>query len=175
MYRFLYGISVLLLLQACSIVILDPEDYLKLSGIDEQTFRVADACRQVEIYALVGGRYLDREHATVSIPDWVDDEINEMDEQQLLTCLVSEGERQLQISLNTLSQRKAVSLSIHALLYKVFDLNLHNEPEVVSFAKKAMCERNILYRSTLAYRVYSYSVGLDWRSTPDEVLESFCG
>lgn len=175
MYRYLCGISVLLLLQACSLVILDAEDYLKLSGVDEQTFRAVDACRQVEIYALVGGRYLDREHATVNIPHWVHEEINEMDKQQLVTCLVSEGERQLQILLNTPSRQKAVSFSIHALLYKAFDLNLHNEPEVVSFAKEAICGSNILYRNTLAYRIYSYSIGLDWSNTPSEVLESFCG
>jgi hypothetical protein len=158
LYRLLAGV-ILMFIAGCLGYLSSAEDRLLNLNIDEDYYRSLAVCDQIRIYAQIGSNYVDRDHFVVIMPIWVDDAIGSHNEATVAKCIAEEGDRQIGLLNRIIDKRREVSFSIHALIYKAYNLKLFGYTEIEGFIHGALCTNSIEYPFSPLLLYYNHKFG----------------
>jgi hypothetical protein len=153
--RTLLTLAGLLLMAACTIAPQKTvERRLEDMNSSKAAFSSQTLCEQIRLYAQVGLHYLDRDHMVVLVPTWMDDELDSEPASDIVQCIVDEGYRQLELLSQQPEKREEVSLAIHALTYKAYNINEENSLSFQDFLSEAVCQHDLVYPFELVSILY---------------------
>ena len=154
-----------------------PEDALKSLGIQNQSdFSVLVPCQQVEVYSKVGAEFLDIDHMTPLVPEWMGRELSKQSLDEITICIAEQGELLLhELGNNLNSENKLKTFRIHALIYLSRDLKIVKNFQVERFILSALCKENLSYRENIAI-LYYVADGQDIYNfpAPTEIINFYC-
>ena len=167
MYTRLTCLLLVLIVSACSLdFTTSNEQALAEALIDEEYFRSLAICEQIRLFATINPENIDRGHMEKVVPNWVDDAIDENPGAEIVKCAVEEGYRRLGLLERMPENRKEISLSIHALVLKAYNLDLLGYPQIQGLLDQVVCESNTLFKEDLGTLYY-----LEKHGIPDYYLE----
>jgi hypothetical protein len=136
------------------------EEALIEALIDEEYYRSLPLCDQIRIYAGTSPTNVDRGHNVKVMPNWVDNVIDSHSNAAIADCISEEGFRRLGLLERMSERRKEISLSIHALVYKAYNLRLFGYPQIQGLLDEIVCRSTILYPTDLASIYYLDKFGI---------------
>lgn len=162
------------LLVSCSLFRPSFEQVLLARDIDRQHFLSLSTCEQIRIFSQVGSQFLDRGHFTVIAPPWVDAAIEKNQRREVAECIAQEGSRQLELLERTRGQADQISLSIHALVYKAYDMNLFKYPQIQEFLNQVICNSETRDSYTILLIYYESNFDLSPNQSEDLMKANLC-
>lgn len=154
-----------------------PQDALQDLGIENQNqFSLLNICQQVEVFSKVGAEFLDIDHATALVPSWMYEEISKQPSDEIASCIVEQGELALsQLDNANIIEKESIARNVHALIYLAADLNLSRESMVKNFILASMCDKNIIYRESIAMYYYVIDEQDIYNfPSPTQILDKYC-
>jgi hypothetical protein len=135
------------------------EDMLEQMKINQTAYLAMSPCRQIEVYAEVGSRFLDMGQMGAVVPDWMDSALANQPLDEIADCISKEGLLQIENMSLEPDSRQDVSLRIHALVYKASELDLLDKPKILELLDISVCKSELDYPYILVRTYYLEQFG----------------